>query len=318
MRRQRAREAGLCITCFKAQPGPGRTACALCSRAAAERTVRRRAQKQMLALARATLDTHERAGDQANAFHRYVEAAKHYQSALNVPAIGHDDWTRVSEKLAHAIALGANPTAAIPLIDSVLATYLRDPDQAKHCVELLLQRARQLFIDARIQEAIPVIQEAIHLALTIDDRDLCKLANGRMASYLTALGLHDEALRHLDAVGGVSESDSPATRATYFAQRAVLAGVFGDAIGSYGYFEKAVRTADADDDVFHLVRIWCNYGTWAVRLGNIELGKSCYERALFAARHFNVTVLLPDVTIAYVLVLACAGQYRPAHEYLLD
>lgn len=316
-RRLRGRKAGLCTMCFRCHTVPERLVCQPCSTAAAERVIRRRAEKRRIAKASANALRYERAGDEAGAHHLYVDAAEHYQRALSVSLASALDELRISEKLAYALGLGREPAAATPLLDTILAMHLQNPEQAAKSVEILLQRARQLFLEARTEDALPVLRQAIHIATAAADLPLYKLAGGRMSSYLVGLGRYDEAKYYIDAIA-VDETDDVATRATYYTQRATLASAFGNAVEAFDYFEQAVCLAKADQDVFHLVRIWNAYGVWALRLGNIELAKSCHERSLFAARQYNVTVAIPEVSLDYVSMLTCSGRYALAREYLLE
>ena len=260
-RRAKARETGLCITCCKALPDPGRTVCRPCTDAARDRNVRRR-----------------------------------------------------DEKRAYALALGRDPVAAIPLFKRILATYREDPAQVAKVVETLLQGARQLYNDSRTEEALSAIEQAIHVAKMAGDSRLSKLANGRMANYLFGLVRWDEGERYINAMGQVDESDDATIRTTYHMQKAILEAARGKAVDAFGHFERAVHAAKDDADLFHLVRIWVVYGAWAVWLGNIELAKSCVERALFVARQYGAELLVADANLQYAAVLMIVGNYDSARD----
>ena len=316
-RRARAREAGLCVVCCKASPDPGHSVCHPCSYAAAQRTTHRRTQRQKLAQLNEILKAHESAGDEAYANHRFSEAAMHYRDA-SVTQCPPADGLRIAEKLAYALALGRNPAAASPLFDGILAAHLQNPAERKKTVEILLQRARQLYIDARTEEALALIMQAIQVADASCNPDLCKLANGRMANYLLGLDRYEEAERYINAMGNVRDSDEASIRASYHTQRAILASAHGRAIEAFDHFEKAVRIAKEDADLFHLVSIWSVYGQHAAMLGNIELAKSCCERSLFVARQYHVAVLIPNVNLIYVGILTRSGRYGLAQEHLSE
>ena len=274
-KRQRARDAGLCYECCKQKPNPGRTVCVPCRRVKVESKRRRRQRAREAASLQHIVAAHETAGDKACEHHLYADAAQHYQDALNAEAITSKHESHVAEKLGYALSLGGDPDAANPWFDRALSAYLVSPAQPAKAVEILLQRSRLLWLDARTEAALPLLEQAIHIAEKDGDPRLRKMANGRMANYLLGLSRYKEAESFFRAIGGVTESDDAATRSTYYTQRAILAAAFGNADEVYDYFERAVSAAKEDVDVVNVMNVWRVYGTWAGILGNTELAKTC-------------------------------------------
>src|SRR5258708_4259950 len=186
-RRERAREVGLCAVCCVERPADGRKTCATCNGRASKRMSKLRATLRERRKWQHVFTAHEEAGDRARERHLYEDAAEHYQGALDVEFISQSERSRISEKLAYALALGSNPDAARPVFDRVLVSYIDDPSKASKAIEILLQRARQLWIDARTESALPLLAQAIHIAEASNDSRLYKLANGRMSNYLLGL-----------------------------------------------------------------------------------------------------------------------------------
>jgi len=261
---------------------------------------------------------HECAGDAAQGERLYADAAQHYRDALQMQTIIPQDDMRISEKLAYALSLGSDPDAANPWFDRVLAVYLADPARTAKAVEILLQRARQLWIDARTESALPLLQQAVELAERDGDARLRKMANSRMANYLIGLSRFNEARSFLHVVGDVDENDNAATRSTYYTQLALLAAELGDAGEAYVYFEQAVNAAKKDVDFVNIVNVWGAYGSCAGSLGDTELSKTCMERALLVSRQYHITWSIPVCCLGYSGLLFNIGQYGRAYEYLLD
>src|SRR5690348_8181762 len=86
-RRERARQAGFCITCCRRIPEDGRSVCRTCAKSAAERVIRRRAVQREHSRGREALIGNERAGDRSFASHLYDDASRHYCLALESPSL---------------------------------------------------------------------------------------------------------------------------------------------------------------------------------------------------------------------------------------
>jgi ATP/maltotriose-dependent transcriptional regulator MalT len=233
-----------------------------------------------------------------------------------VPPPTPSDRLRIAEKLAYAIALGPNPTAANPLLEDVLAVHIQNPAHAPKTVKLLLKRARQFFIELRTEEALVLLAQAVQIADVAQDRQLSKLANGTMANYLLGLGLYEQAQNYVMVNRAVDAMDDSATRRVYYAQRAILEAAFGSAPEAFECFDAAVREARAGD-VFDLVRILTVYGDWSFMLGDVERARSCMERSLFVARQSQVTLLIVSESLQYADILTKTGQYDLAYQHLL-
>jgi len=316
-KRRRAREAGLCITCCKKQPDDGRTVCKPCRDEATRRSVQRRKKLRLAAKSHQIVEGHERAGDTARAHHLYEDAAQHYQDALagvTIPV----DQSRIAEKLAYALSLGDNPEAASPLFARTLASHIDTPGEAAKTIETLLQQARQLYIDARTESALPVLAQAIRIAEGSHDSQLYKLTNSRMANYLLGLSRFQEAAAFLRAVGEMTPNDTAPIRTTFCMQKGIIAAAFGNLEEAFDYFEQAASAAKEDPDVFHVTNVWCTYGFWAAELGALERAKACQERALLVARQHHVLWRIPHLCLEYADILARMGQYGRAYEYLLN
>jgi len=317
-KRRLAREMGLCITCCTEQPENGRAVCLRCAKKATLRTAQHRALQREATTLGEIAAFQEHAGDRACGYHLYEDAAEHFQNALNVGAIAQADRSRISEKLAYVLSLGRNPAAASSLFDRALASHIGKPEEASKTVEILLQQARQLWMDMRTQDALPLLEQAIQIAEANGAPRLRKMTNIRMANYLVGLCRHEEAKQFLDVAGDVDDGDDAILRGTYYTQRAIIAGEFGDATAAFDYFERAIDAAQEDSDVFHAASVWGIYSSYANWLGNIELAKACCERSLLIARQFHIMWYIPRACLAYADILFRIGQYGIAYEYLLD
>jgi len=316
-RRLRARESGLCTRCCVELPPPGLSVCQACKDKIGEYRKKRHGSDRNRRYLQQIIENHERAGDLSRDHHLCEDAAGHYQDALKVRTIDPVDRSRISEKLAHVLFLGRDPNAATPLFDHALASHVDKPREAAKTVGILLQQARQLWVDARSWEALPLLAQAVQICETHDDLYLRKLAYGKMAQYFLGLACLREAESLLDAVGDVSDENA-AVRATFYTQRAIIAAAFGNAAGAFDHFDRAVNAAKEDGDIFYLTCVWNVYGFWAMALGRIELAKACDERALLVAREHHIVWRIPDLCLEYAGILAKIGQQGLAYEYVLN
>jgi len=264
------------------------------------------------------VEGHERKGDVAREHHLYEDAAQYYQNALNIRAVDSSDRYRISEKRAYALFLGGNPRAANQWLERALPSHLQHLGTTPEAVELLLQRAQFLRVDAKFEAGLPLLQRAIEIAGRLDNPRFYKLANLAMALCLNTLGRYESAEEHLAAAGQLTEKDDTALCVTYYRAHALVAASLGRAQMAYRYFESAVRAAEDDPDVFRIVGIWENYGLSAITLGNIELAKTCTERGLLIARRHQIAWSIPALCLRYANILMKMGQYDVAHRYVLD
>lgn len=313
-----SRKSGLCYTCCKQRPKPGRVVCVSCITAVAERKRRKRERDRDAVEVRGIINGHERAGDQAHKHRLYDDAAQHYRDALSLDGVTSEDHLRISEKLAYALSLGRDPLAASPLFDHALATFLDRPAQAAKTVEILLQRARQLWIDSRTEAAIPLIAQAKEVAEADNNLSLRAITNHRMVNYLIGLSRYEEARSIINETAKYYDGYDAITQATYCAHQGALAAAFGEATDAFAYFERAITIVKEDADVYHLTSLWGMYAGWAQTLGNIALAKGCLERALLMARQYHIVWRTVDLCLFYAECLFHAGQYGAAHEYLLE
>jgi len=317
-RRVRAREAGVCITCFKVRPERERLICRECRSAATARTNRRRAKKREFAQPAAIAASHERRGDEAYARHLYADAAACYREAVNVAGAAPDMQLRITEKLAKALALGADPAAAKTLLERVLAVHRENSIESAKTVEILLQQARQVFAESGMPEAFPLAAQALQIAKLLGDARLCKLAGVRIASYLYGLARYEEAHEHLAATRLDCEDGDRPARSMYHMVKGNLCAAYGEAAEAFDHYERAVRLAEDEGDLYHLGRVWIGYASVALSLGDIGLSDSCCERALALAQRYDLTLLLPDMNLSHADVLMRAGRYDVALERLRD
>lgn len=259
-----------------------------------------------------------RLGDEAYTNHLYADAVQHYQDALNISSIAPNERSRISEKLAYALSLGRDPHAASPLFDRALAAYLNKPAEAEKTIEILMQRARQLWVDARTKDAIPLLVQAVEVAEVAEDRRLCIIANSRIAGYLIGLSRYEDAASYLDAIGDIRDVDDAGTRPIYYTQRSMLAAASGNVAEALEYFEQSVKIAIEERDVVGVAHSWVAYAIWIDILGNIELAKTCYEHALLIARENHIVWAIPHICSGYAGVLFRSGQVRIARDYMLE
>lgn len=317
-KRQRAREAGVCITCCKKPPGKGRSTCSNCSENATRRTLLRRASLREREEFQQIITAHERAGDRAQTYHLFDDAAQHYQEALNVPAIAPDDRLRIVEKLGSTSLLSDNPAAATPWREDVLDAYLGNAEAAEKAIETLLQTARQRWIDSKTAEGVPLCLRAIRIAKVHGFDRLRKVATLRLIHHLKALGRFDEAAHYLENLGKIDSTDDLSVRISHHYARGIIATVNGREADAYEHHEQAIELAKEDIDLYRILAVLTDYACDAVALGNIERGKALYEQALIVVRRNHMGWLVPYDCMGYAGILARMGQYAAAHEYLLE
>ena len=92
----------------------------------------------------------------------------------------------------------------------------------------------------------------------------------------------------------------------------------GKASRAYADFERAVDTANENTSSSNVVLALANYALGAISLGDAELGKSCYERALFVARQNQIAWRITYLCLVYAQILFKVGQYDAAYEFLLE
>src|SRR5580704_7333890 len=90
-KRQRAREAGLCVVCCKSTRKPGSSSCENCAKSAVQRRAKRRKELRRARESQEIIIAHELAGDKAKTHHLHADAAQHYNEALNLPGIAQAD-----------------------------------------------------------------------------------------------------------------------------------------------------------------------------------------------------------------------------------
>jgi tetratricopeptide (TPR) repeat protein len=169
----------------------------------------------------------ESAGDRAIEHHLYEEGARYYQDALKLQAIGKADRARISEKLGKAYFFSGNPTDAAPWFDRALVSHLASSKRAEKSVELLLQTITQLWVNAKTQEALPLIARAIKIVEYAGSPALWKAVHVKMASHLCSLDRFSEAAKYLDRAGPITDDIANGTQSNYYIKRASVAAAFG-------------------------------------------------------------------------------------------
>ena len=308
---------GLCITCCKERPSCNRSTCARCSETAVRRSQRRRLELRERAKSQQIIERIEQAGDAAAEHHLYKDAAQYYKNALNMPVLLDDNRARIAEKLTRTLFLDGNPDDATPWLELCLSYYSRDSQRANETAEMLLQKSRHMWYDCRTKETLPIIEQAIRIADVAKNQRVFKHANLQMAHHLQMLGRHSEAQRFLDAIGTVTSDDDPSVRLSYHCVRGSAAAMRAEESVVYENFADAFE-ATKDTDPRILASAWSNYGSAAIILGNLKLGKICYERGLLVARQNQIFLAIPHLCLAYAEVLVLMGEQRVAYPYLLD
>lgn len=253
----------------------------------------------------------------AREHHLHDDAAQHYQQALNISAITSGDYSRISEKLAGAFTFGRNPSAVTPLYDRALTMYLDSPATRTKAGRILLDKATQLWRDSQTEAALDVISQAIHIAKTEGESHFLIHANLMMVEFLQDLSRCDDAEPFLLAAGDVENTGDPLQQALYYRSKGIANAKGGNASEAYRYFELAVQKAKETNEVRTLVGIWIAYAMEAEGLGNNQLTKTCFERALFVARRYHYIWRIPFLCLVYANTLSRMGRYHSAYEYLL-
>jgi len=319
-KRQRAREAGLCITCCKEPPRNGRSTCGSCSQSASHRTMKRRIALRHRAKFQQVIEAREEAGDIAQQHHFHSGAILHYRGALALATMAHDR-TRISGKIAHTLYLGSTPTDGRHLLDDTLSQYTASQMQGVKVAELLIERARQLWTEHRMKDALPDLRRAIEIAKAAGDLPLYKSANLTMISYLFNLNRWDEIRSFFEAIGEMHKSEDGEIRNNFFTQRALMATVQGRAKDAYADLEQAIQIDIDQADTERASRtwmVWGNYGWAALALGDTLLAKSHLERGLLIVRQKQITWSIPYKCLVYADILRKMGHYSIAHHYVRE
>jgi DNA-binding CsgD family transcriptional regulator/tetratricopeptide (TPR) repeat protein len=264
------------------------------------------------------VEAHERAGDVAREHDFHVAAVQHYQDALHVTGADSDAIERVTQKLIRALFLSGKPGAAEPLYERLLTSYLATPGDGARAVGAILNIARQLWIDARTKETIPILAQAIQIAEKIGDRELWIQANLVMCNYCSILGRYEEASQFLNSVGKIGNGHSTSIRVKYYKERAAEASTRGEAAKVYRYFQRILPIIEEGNSLYGLVTLWDTFRQHALTLGNIERAKAYVERALLVARQHNFIWYIPFLCLKYADVLRFLGQTSSAYGYLSE
>jgi len=261
---------------------------------------------------------HERAGDVAREYHMYEAAAQHYQDALQVPSANESAWMRLSGKLAEALWLGNEPGSANAINDRLLTVHRSHPERSADYVKTLSRVARQLWLDSRTKDEVPVLRKAIHIAELSKDPGLLQYANARMANVLVRLTRFQEANRYLRVVEQLHEIHNIGLPSMYYTQKGWVAVGFGQEKEAFAYFNRAIELLKNDADSYRSVIILSDYGIVALMFGKTGLAKEYLEHALLAARRNNIAWLIPQCCLAYADFLMRVGEYASARDYLLE
>ena len=248
----------------------------------------------------------------------YELAAQHYEDALQVPDADESAWMRLSEKLAEVLWLGNEPGAASAVNDRLLAMYRSHPERSVEHIKTLFRVARQLWVDSRTKDRIPVLSKAIRIAELSNDPELLQQANIHMANTFVLLARFEEADRYLRAVEQLHEAHNIGIPTGYYTQKGLVAAGLGREKEAFASFERAIEIARDDTDPYRAAALWSDYGFVALMFGRTKLAKAHCEHALLAARRSNIGWLIPIRCLEYAEFLMYMGEYTSAHEYLVE
>jgi len=270
-----------------------------------------------VAASRELVLAHERAGNLVRSHHLYAAAAEEYQKALHVEGIANSDHLRISESLGYALFLGGDPIAANQWFDTVLASYLANPNTIAQAIHTLRRIAGQLWIEAKTEARLQLDTQALRLATASGDAGLRKRANVLAANTLNLLGRFAEAEKFMLVAKGIDVDDLSAN-IEYHLHKGYTLAAFGNAQEAYENFDRAIVLTQEDADLARVTAVWESYALWALALGDIERAKTHYERALLVARQNGLAWFIPFLCIDYADLLARMGQERAAYEYLIE
>jgi DNA-binding CsgD family transcriptional regulator len=283
-----------------------------------QRVQRKRKQNREAVQLQQIIVAQEAAGDRAIEYLLYEEGARYYQDALNMETLAESDRVRISEKLGKAYFFGGKPIDAGPWFDRALVSHLARPEQAEKSIELLLRTAQQLWINAKTEESLPVIAQAIEIAKYTGVSRLWKAANIHMAISLFDLGRFSETTQYLDRVSQITDDDPISIRVDYYMSRGYLATVFGQEKQAYEALDGAIHYAKEHTDLYRVVSALGDSALCVMALGNIKLARSYCQQALFVARKNHLGWLIPVLCLGYARILMRMGQYSTAREYVVE
>ena len=320
--RQHARSVGRCIVCRVMDSQPEKSVCSLCNEAAKLRVAKMRMRNKEQRAITATIHTFEKAGSAAMKRFQYIEASTQYERALAQQQLTLKDEIRLCEKMGQALFHGVRPELARPWFERALQQCLSVKSLRGLAPNLALNIAGLLWIEARTCETPAIIQDARTLIArhVVEDRQrglLSCVASGLATSCFFALGRYREAIAEFLPEDNPYIPDSYGL-SRYFKHGAILQAAQGNTLESIASFERSIESAKTLFDGRVLISIWDEYAVWATELGNFDLARSCYERALFVARERRLEWRIPYQALHYASALATAGDYASARRLLGD
>jgi DNA-binding CsgD family transcriptional regulator len=225
---------------------------------------------------------------------------------------------RLSEKLAEALLFGNEPGAASVVNDRLLAMYRSHPKRSVEHIKTLFRVARQLWVDSRTKDRIPVLSKAIRIAELSNDLELLQQANLHMANAFAQLARFEEADRYLHAVDQLHEEHNIGIPTNYYTQKGWVATGLGREKEAFASFARAIAIAREETDPYRAAGSWSEYGFAAWMFGRTKLAKAHREHALLAARRSGIGWLVPIRCLWYAEFLTCIGEYTSAHGYLVE
>jgi DNA-binding CsgD family transcriptional regulator/tetratricopeptide (TPR) repeat protein len=223
---------------------------------------------------------------------------------------------RLSEKLAKALRFGKKPEAASTVDNYLLAAYRSHPERSAEHIKTLFRVTRQLWIDSRTKDAIPVLSKALHIAELSNELELMRDSNIYMANTFGLLARFEEADRHLRAANQLREMHNIDIPSAYYKQKGAVAAGLGREKEAFANFERSL--AQSDTDPYRAGAFWTEYGFTALSFGRTKLAKAHFEHALLAARQNNVAWFVPMACLVYAKLLMWMGEHTLASEYLIE
>jgi len=235
-----------------------------------------------------------------------------------MPTVPHADRIRLAEKLMHTYFLGEDPAAAASLVEWLAREYLVLPEIGAKAIDSLLCIARQFWVESKTEHALPILEQALTIAKTINLVHECSYINLQRVRYLHVLGRSAEARILLETIPELSEQDDSMLQFMYYREKGVVASLRGESEQAYQNFEQALKICKKRGDPFHITTVWVQYASAALTLGDTLLAENGYLSAILIAREHQMTWRISYLLTSYANLLVIMGRYSDAREHLME
>ncbi|MGI8737858.1 MAG: hypothetical protein DLM53_00290 [Candidatus Eremiobacter antarcticus] len=255
----------------------------------------------------------EAAADQAVQLNAFRDAARLYRRALDFQTDCGEKRASLCNKLADSLYRGGLPESATPWYEESLREYSLLDDRESQS-RMLLSLARQCWVAANTEAALPHIERAIQLTESLNDSALRFESRVKMASYCNLLGRYAQAQEHLQVAEGLAQRPTP----TYLNTRAIAFAHTGKLTDSFLYFRRSAQSAEAAGDVYLQTVAFDDWANVATALGRIRTALQLRQRAVAIATKRGVLWRSSYLSLRYASTLMLIGEFQHAKDIVYE